>query len=291
MGEDQRDCPMTDASTQTMLTTPDRIEFSNHPVRYPPVNRCIYCDEQHGKLGDEHIVPYGLARNSLVLPAASCRTCETVTGRIEQACLRRTMGHVRMRFSAPTRNKKDRKDQLTLHRVRFETMDTGSVGATIEGLDIQASAVPRFYVSLLLDQPGILQNLALGTPLPYDWIYVYNQDEANALLSAGEGIRLAEINPYVYAQFLAKIGYSYAVAVRGYGRFRPLVLDLIHGRTNYFRHWVGGDPVAPPAIADEIHHISCSIRKVGERSYIVVRIRLFSFLATPVFNIVVGELD
>ena len=194
-----------------------------------------------------------------------------------------------MRFAAPTRNKKDRKDRLTLHRVKFETTDAGSVGAAIEGLDIPSSAAPMFFISLLLDKPGILQNHSLGTPLPWNTFYAYRPDEAGTLLRNGEGIHVGEIDPYIYAQFLAKMAYSYAVAVRGYGTFRPLVLDLIFGRTNYFRHWVGGEPVAPAADENQVHHISCSTEKVAERSYIVVRIRLFSFLATPVFDVVVGE--
>jgi hypothetical protein len=72
------------------------------------------------------------------------------------------IGHIRLRFGAPTRNKKDRKDRLTLHRVKFETTDEGSTGATIEGLDIPSSAAPMFYISLLVGAPGIMQNLPLG---------------------------------------------------------------------------------------------------------------------------------
>jgi hypothetical protein len=41
------------------LATPDKISFAIHLVRYPAVGRCIYCGEHRGKLGDEHIVPYG----------------------------------------------------------------------------------------------------------------------------------------------------------------------------------------------------------------------------------------
>jgi hypothetical protein len=225
-------------------------------------------------------VPYALARNSLILPAASCRECETITGRIEQVCLRRTLGNIRLRFGAPTRNKKDRKPTLRLQRVKFST--DSAVGVAINGLDIPASAAPMFFISLILDRPGILQNLALGTPLPWNWFYTYKQGETEALIKAGEGVKVGQINPYIYAQFLAKMAYSYAVAVRGYNNFHPLVLDLILGRTYYFRHWVGGEPIAPPPIEDEIHYISCSTKMVGDRSFVVVRLRLFSFLGTPV---------
>lgn len=275
------------------LTTPDKIEFANSPVRYSPVGRCIYCGDQDGRLGDEHIVPYALARNSLVLPAASCRSCETITGRFEQACLRRTMGNIRLRFGAPTRNKKDRKPTLRLRRVNVENSEVDGfalLGADVGGLDIPASAAPMFYISLLLDRPGILQNLALGTPLPWNWFYAYKLgDSGESAIKPGEGVEVGQINPYLYAQFLAKMAFAYAVAVRGFGSFQPLVLDLILGRTSYFRHWVGGVPLAPAANENEIHHISCSTQLAGGRTFVVVRIRLFSFLATPIYDVVVGE--
>jgi hypothetical protein len=167
--------------TSQILTTPDKIEFSNVPKRYAAVDQCIYCGDRLGKLGDEHIVPYALARNSLVLPAASCRQCETITGRIEQTCLRRTLGNIRLRFGAPTRNKKDRKPTLRLQRVRFSA--DGALGVTLDGLDIPASAAPMFFIALLLDRPGILQNLALGTPLPWNWFYTYKEGETEAHLT------------------------------------------------------------------------------------------------------------
>jgi hypothetical protein len=277
------------------LTTPERIDFANKPIRYAPVGRCIYCGDQHGKLGDEHIVPFAIARNSLVLPEASCRSCETATGRFEQACLRRTMGNIRVRLDAPTRNKKDRKPTLRLRRAKVQHAENGGfylLSGDADSIDIPSSAVPMFYISLLLDQPGILQELSLGTPLPWNTFYTYKQgDTAESALQPGIAVEVGQFNPYLYAQFLAKMAYAYAVAVDGLTSFRPLVLDLILGRTNYFRHWVGGEPTAPRASENEIHQISRSIQRVGDREFIVVRIRLFSFLGTPVYDVVVGERD
>jgi hypothetical protein len=103
-------------------------------------------------------------------------------------------------------------------------------------------------------------------------------------------VEIGQFNPYLYAQFLAKMAYSYAVAKLGDGTFWPLILDLVLGKTMWFRHWVGGEPQAPPADENEIHQISHHIRTVGDHKYIVVRIRLFSFLGTPVYDVVVGEI-
>jgi hypothetical protein len=85
------------------------------------------------------------------------------------------------------------------------------------------------------------------------------------------------------------MAYAYATAVRGYGSFQPLVLDLMFGRTNYFRHFVGGEPVAPPAVEDEVHRLVARRGPSVTCSYVVVKIRLFSFLETPIFEVVVGE--
>ena len=48
--------------------------------RYAPVGRCIYCGAFSNALTKEHIIPFGLAGNALVLPKASCQTCAAITG-------------------------------------------------------------------------------------------------------------------------------------------------------------------------------------------------------------------
>jgi hypothetical protein len=274
------------------LTTPDKLGFGNAPSSFKPASRCIYCGELSGKRGDEHIVPYALAKNSLVFPQASCRKCEVITGRYEQAVLRRMMGNIRLRFDAPTRNKKNRKPTLVLDRAKVNLNSLGevSIGAEIPSVEIPASSAPMFYIGLLVDQPGILLGLPLGTPLEWKPFYTYKVgDTAQDHFDPGEALKVGEFNPYLYAQFLAKMAYSFAVAKLGDGAFWPLILDLVLGRTNYFRHWIGGELTIPPANEDEIHGISVSIRTVGDRRLVVVRIWLFSFLATPVYDVVVGE--
>jgi hypothetical protein len=101
---------------------------------------------------------------------------------------------------------------------------------------------------------------------------------------------MGEFSPGIFARFLAKIAYSYAVAIYGYGNFKPLILDLIFAKTDGFRSWVGGEPVAPPPNENEIHSIRCFTRTVIGRNYLVVAIRLFSFLGTPIYQVVVGEI-
>jgi hypothetical protein len=77
---------------QTPLPTPHRHKNRHREMgrRYAPAGFCIYCGARGPSvaLGQEHIVPKGLG-GTLILPDASCRDCEKITGAIEQQCLRR----------------------------------------------------------------------------------------------------------------------------------------------------------------------------------------------------------
>jgi len=70
------------------------------------------------KLNDEHIIPFGLAGNAYVLKKASCTSCGSITGKVEQACLRRMLGPFRIRVGSPTRNPKERPEKIitSLHK-------------------------------------------------------------------------------------------------------------------------------------------------------------------------------
>ncbi len=141
---------------ERILTVPDRIELANQPIRYKPVDLCIYCGARSQALSDEHIVPYGLAKNSLVLPTASCGQCATITGKFEQACLREMMGPLRTRLHAPSRHRKDRRASFPLHRIKFETLAPGETATSFEPVDMPSSDYPLMYLGLLLDKPGLL---------------------------------------------------------------------------------------------------------------------------------------
>jgi HNH endonuclease len=92
------------------------MRLTSPPKVYPSVGRCIYCGAVNSDLRREHIIPFGLGGN-LVLPRASCRACEALTGKIEQACLRGILGHFRIRHGFPTRRKKERPSTLPVQLV------------------------------------------------------------------------------------------------------------------------------------------------------------------------------
>ena len=269
----------TDISLQ--ITTPSR--------RYPPVGRCIYCRAHSNNLKLEHIVPFGLAGNALLLPKASCTRCESITGGFEQTCLRTIFGRFRIRIGAPTRNPKDRPKTLDLVRVRRES--TGSF-TTLSVEEIPSQEFPLAFIGLRLRPAGILEGLPPSPNVNGElWSRLSDQDMERFKTGGNqEGIFLGKFKPIVFARLLAKIAHAYAIAEMGFGSFRPLVTDLILGETDTLSVWVGGDWDIPPATPDGIYELACNIVTAQGKRFVVVTLRLFSFFGTPKYHVVVGEL-
>src|SRR3954463_6253245 len=93
------------------ITTPNKL--------YDPVGNCIYCPDPVGKLTDEHVVPFGLAADSVILPKASCKKCAKITGKVEQYCLRGMLGNFRIAIGAPTRRPKERPETIAVRTGRL----------------------------------------------------------------------------------------------------------------------------------------------------------------------------
>jgi hypothetical protein len=78
------------------IATPDRF--------YPSPHRCIYCGRKAGKLTKEHIIPFGLAGDALVLRKGSCRKCADETKKHETSVLRHMWWPFRTHIGIPTRH-------------------------------------------------------------------------------------------------------------------------------------------------------------------------------------------
>jgi hypothetical protein len=265
------------------------LKILNPPEKFPPVNRCIYCGSYSNKLADEHIIPFGLAGNALILRKASCKTCESITGGFEQTCLRTILGPFRIRVGAPTRNPKDRPEKLSIalaKSVDGKPVETGKV-------EIESKDFPLVFLGLRLRPPGILEGLPVSSNLNGEIWSRFNTEEAkkqNLVPSVGEpaGFKLGQINPVIFGRMLAKIAYSYGVAKVGYGAFRPLPLRLILEKTDTMCHWVGGDWEIPP-VESTLHRLEVYKQTAFGRTFLVVSIRLFSFYETPLYRVVVGD--
>ncbi|MEI2455972.1 hypothetical protein [Lysobacter firmicutimachus] len=264
------------------------LQFDAKP-KYPPVGRCIYCDAVDEDLTDEHIVPFGLAGNSLILQKASCRQCAKITSQFELDCLRTTWGLFRNQFGMPTGKPKNRRGEAALE------IGARGAGGTFEPtgrkLTAPVRSLPFVYTTPLLDPPGIL----LGRPPCEEWsgqfwIYRDGIEALSQVRDLHEGLRVASINPLSFGRMLAKIAHSYAVAELGPAAFSPLVRELILGSTSTMTHWVGaGTTDLVPSSATSLHEIRSGWGSIGDQSFAIVEIRLFAPLGTPTYMVVAGS--
>jgi hypothetical protein len=109
---------------------------------------------------------------------------------------------------------------------------------------------------------------------------------------AWDGRHTLKTRPYEFARLLAKIAYATVVAELGLDTFHPLGLDIILGRSDDYFYTVGGslDMPAPIPGGDHITDIAFVVVK-PKLLRVVVEIRLFSRIATPLYFVAVGVID
>ena len=251
-------------------------------ITYPSIGRCIYCGISDPSLTDAHIIPYALA-GTWIFRDASCTSCNKITHRFEGVVARQIFGKFRAKHNLPTRRPKERPTHFT-------------VGTSSGPRVVSASEHPSELFIYKFHPPNVLFGLPPTVDVP-NWvpIAVYSRDELNAFTKThnwDQQIRV-QMRALEYAQMLAKIGHSYAVTVMGYGEFSPLAVDLILGRTKNISHAVGGSWDDVPADPTKQH--SAQIQVVFDaglrRNFVVVEIRLFAQLGTPIYQVVVGEIS
>ena len=260
--------------------------------RYQTVGQCIYCGTTDlptgvGRFGDEHIVPLAL-NGSLILPEASCRSCEKIINReIENQLLSDEWKYFRMKHRLPTRRPRNRPKTVPLR------------SRTGGPITIPAS---EYTAPVPLYQFATARILSESQPIPNTHAWTVSM-----LVDGDEEVRLQRRyplwngehtiipRPYHFARLVAKIGYSFAVAEMGLNCFRALVRDIILGKSDNYFHFVGSEKREPPASGwpdGGKHYFGITIRFVKDGiGLVVVDIKLFAEADTPVYHAVVGEID
>jgi hypothetical protein len=267
------------------------------PTRvYSPVRFCIYCGSNVPPLGKEHILAYGLG-GTLILPRASCKKCEAKTKGFEETVLRRMFGPYRIRFDMPTRNPEQRPEKLPFQVVKRD--------GSILIVTIDAKEHPGSITFPIYPEPGVLVGRGNNASFQMGMvssIIDFPRVKALAEMHGGKGLTLGVADFNAMARLLAKTAYSYCFAEFG-GRigefggiragYRPLVLDLIAGDPDCCpTRCVGcvpGDPVEEPE-QGVAHRMTVSDVKADDGTdYLVVDIRLFALLPSPVYRVAVAE--
>jgi len=98
------------------------------------------------------------------------------------------------------------------------------------------------------------------------------------------------MNIDAYCRMLAKIAHSYAVAELGYKSFEPILARFIRGQPlENAWHWIGSDTALPPA-EPHLHDIQWCVPTIDDTIYVMVSLRLFSFVGSPRYHIIVDRL-
>ena len=257
----------------------DRSSYPNKPIVHEPVGRCIYCGSTSGKLSKEHIIPFGLGGNA-ILPRASCQRCAKITGALEQTCLRKMLGPLRVHRNLPTRRKKERPSSFALKYVHAD--------GSQEIVDVPLKHYPINVVSLRLPPPEILRPPGMSSMADI-WVKSLIHKSVRTRMRPGTRVDLVTAEIQTLARLYAKIAHSYAIAEWGYGTFTPLVVDqILNKRCRPFRY-VGGSMQMPPPERGVLHKLESARELVGEREFLVVYVRLFCDMGSPRQTIVVGE--
>lgn len=259
---------------------------SSNGIRYRPVGFCIYCGANNC-LTDEHVVPYGLGGNSLVLPKASCNSCAKITGQFENNFLRITSGQLREMLDAPTRGKSARTGRCEL--AVFERLTDGQLRPMNYSIVYPIDEAPIFYPAIVLPPPGILSN---NTPGPGHDIAVrpllMNKSASLSGISQDRRVYLGKFRPADTLRQLIKIAYGYAIGVLGATGFKPIVQELILGKSEEFLHVLGCFSEESPPDGKMVS-LEQGYAEVGGNRYVVVKIRIYGQLPTPTYCVVVGE--
>lgn len=184
--------------------------FPKRPeVRCAPAGLCIYCGaptytDEGGTLHEEHIVPLSINGN-YVLPEASCRDCEQVTGRNEALIMRGGFRAVREYLQLRSRTK-NRPSELPLFNVN--QIEGNKVMVPIEDYPVMWM-IPRFDLPGQLRPPG---NVSTGNPTP--WSTAINFDHEKLAKHGITNFTTNQMNVFAYVRMIEDWARTCRVALR-----------------------------------------------------------------------------
>ncbi|RWA68003.1 hypothetical protein [Mesorhizobium sp.] len=266
--------------------------------RVPSPGRCIYCGIAGKPLTDEHVVPFALGANSLVLEKSCCSDCQKIIQKYEQEVLKKQLGVFRAQVDAPTRNRKDRATDVPMHFV--EVNEQGKPMRDLGRRRIALAEAPLMICLWSSPLPELLDPKGAGSvPLGQPWTYVDQQAMAVMVKQVAEetgakhvAAKIGEVNRRHYLRSLAKTAHAYAAAEMGLDAFDPMLVDLILCRRDDVETFVGDLPHESPFDADDSHTFQIAIGEPLDgpgAGYLVARIVLYPTLGSPAHVVILGR--
>ena len=251
---------------------------------YAAVGRCIYCGSKEG-LRREHIIPYALGSDT-ILPKSTCLNCAKITGNFEQVVLRGPMWPVRKLLGIKSRSKHANAPKTNQILI--------SKNGEKRQIELPLEECPVILYFLVFAQPGYnnkhykngirlmaVDSICFG-PKPIEVAKKYGWDKLI--------LKSRPYNPVEFAQTIAKIGYSYAVAegkikkVKG----QPLLLSALLGKSNDIGKWVGTSQ--KHEVYPELRH-RLATHEDKKRGLLIAEVQLFANSHTPTYQVILGHLN
>jgi hypothetical protein len=274
------------------MLEPERLDRKE----YPSFGECIYCGARAGdvELTDEHVVPYALGGNVVILDG-SCKACAAETTKIENELGRKVLWDFRTHMGEQTRRPKQRPK-------------TGSFVVSInhgprQTVTVPVADLPIFTAMPVWGLPGLITGDA---PTPN-----FREEKAHVFwwvpptMNETLGLRhgdVAElpfpefrIDHHKFARAVAKIAYCHAILFWGLRGFQRLDLpDLILGRHPQVPYYVGCPLMNPEAPLEAKAKHGVTLSEISPRGIkLLAQIRLYGNSGTadhgmPVYHVVVG---
>ena len=253
-------------------------------LRFAPVGKCIYCpaDQAHSVLTEEHVLPDGL-NGHLILPAASCLTCQRHIHRFETRVINDCLNLGRAKLGI--RSKKG---------LKRGGIKTSASGNGIDYFPVAADMPSIVAVSHYNRRAALLTGDYSCGPNEAANQYCWKDIKPE---SGKVGVRVRAGD---FTRFIAKVAHGYTVAALGYGRFKPFLLEHILGPGEVGVPKYLGILPTPETELDVLHDVSLRLKTVSayplprfpavKKRLAIVYLQLFICgYEIPTYEVVSGE--
>jgi len=243
------------------------------------IGRCIYCGASDVRLGEEHVSPFGL-NGLIILLDASCGDCAKVTSQVEFHVLRHMWGAARAWMGYRSRHPNPKRyAQKVIRNGEKETIIVPLSDA------LKIIELPIFKAPSALLGQGYADRIECVSKDQF--VLVESINDLTRRLCVDE-ICPPEFDPEIFARFIAKVSYGYAIERYGWEAFESIYLrSAILGTTTDIGRWVG----SPESREFRICNTPMSGGfKILPDNDVLVRVKLFPRFDGAEYVAVVGKL-
>lgn len=183
---------------------------------------------------------------------------------------------------------KHRDSRATSLRIKTVDVGTGAINTTPLAIDQYPITVMLFQ----LTPPSIIVPLSHDTKVWHPWLYLPDTEPLERLFAAvgpNKAINAGHFYPIEFCRMLAKIAHGFAVATGVPSGFRFLLKDIILGHDPQVFRLVGSTTSIAASEPNIAHTVILNPHRYADNDYVVVDIRLFAYLGTPTYQVVVAE--